>query len=146
MDKEAYAALKYGAIAGAIVVLLWIIYNGIDEGFKATPREMLGYIAVLILLALNAALLSREFAKYFTAAGNVLFSLWFAYDGITRALAIDQPWGNLSCRIDNSPRTLLVPPPSQREQRNESGVAPNRCKAANDPEVRVAIFGQDRAK
>jgi hypothetical protein len=91
MDKEAYAALKYGAIAGAIVVLLWIIYNGIDEGFKATPREMLGYIAVLILLALNAALLSREFAKYFTAAGNVLFSLWFAYDGITRASQLTSP-------------------------------------------------------
>jgi hypothetical protein len=35
MNQETYAVLKYWAIAGFIVVLLWIIYNGIDEGFKA---------------------------------------------------------------------------------------------------------------
>jgi hypothetical protein len=91
MNKETYAVLKYGAIAGSIIFLLWIIYNGIDEGFKATPREMLGYILVLMLLALNAALLSSEFARYFTTAGNVLFSLWFAYDGITRASQLTGP-------------------------------------------------------
>jgi hypothetical protein len=73
------------------LVLLWIIYNGIDEGFKATPRQMLGYMAVLILLPLNTALLSREFAKYFTAAGNVLFSLWFAYDGMSRVSQLTTP-------------------------------------------------------
>src|SRR5260370_4878077 len=108
MNKETYAVLRYGAIAGFIIFLLWIIYNGIDEGFKATPREMLGYILVLMLLALNAALLSSEFARYFTTAGNVLFSLWFAYDGIST----DRPWSNLSCRIDTSPWTLLLPPHS----------------------------------
>ena len=111
MNQETYAVLKYGAIAGFIVVLLWIIYNGIDEGFKATPREMLGYIIALILLALNTALLSSDFAKYFTAAGNVLFSIWFAYDGITRAWQLTGPGGNLSCRIDTSPRTFFFPPP-----------------------------------
>jgi hypothetical protein len=91
MNKETYAVLKYGAIAGFIIFLLWIIYNGIDEGFKATPHEMLGYILVLMLLALNAAPLSSEFARYFTTAGNVLFSLWFAYDGITRASQLTGP-------------------------------------------------------
>src|SRR5260221_13483381 len=66
MNKETYAVLKYGAIAGLIIFLLWIIYNGIDEGFKATPREMLGYVAKL---------LAERGGGRFAEHGNVAFAL-----------------------------------------------------------------------
>jgi hypothetical protein len=34
---------------------LWILSNGIDEGFKATPVEIVSYIGLIILPPLNIA-------------------------------------------------------------------------------------------
>ena len=50
--------LRYVAIGGNIVFVLWILYNGINEGFKGTRLETLTYIGLVILLLLNVFLVS----------------------------------------------------------------------------------------
>ena len=52
--------LKYCAVAGNILFILWMLYNGIDEGFRATPYQIASYVGLTLLLLLNSVLL---FAK-----------------------------------------------------------------------------------
>jgi len=58
--NDIYVLLKYAAIAGNILFVLWITYNGIDEGFKATPYQLMSYFGLTILLVLNTVLLLRK--------------------------------------------------------------------------------------
>jgi hypothetical protein len=50
--------LRFVAISGNVLFLLWIVYNGINEGFKGTRVEVLSYIALMVLLLLNTILLA----------------------------------------------------------------------------------------
>lgn len=49
--------LRYMAIAGNILFAGWILFNGIDEGFKASPMQLISYIGLWSLLGLNTYLL-----------------------------------------------------------------------------------------
>jgi hypothetical protein len=50
--------LKYIAIIGNMLYILWIIYNGIDEGFRGIGRvQAVALIGLLCLLILNIILL-----------------------------------------------------------------------------------------
>jgi len=51
--------LRYAAIAGDVVFMLWILRNGLEEGFRGTPVEVASFVGLTVLLALNAALLVR---------------------------------------------------------------------------------------
>ena len=53
--------VKYLAIVGNLVYVLWILYNGVDE-FKlgATTVHVAAYIGIILLLIFNALLLSRK--------------------------------------------------------------------------------------
>lgn len=55
-----YKILKYLAIFGNTVFVLWILYNGIDEGFKGTPIQIVVYLALISLLILNTVIIYRE--------------------------------------------------------------------------------------
>ena len=48
------------AIAGNILFVLWILYNGINESFQGTTIEKISYITLMVLLAVNALLLIRN--------------------------------------------------------------------------------------
>lgn len=52
--------LRYTVIAGNVVYFLWILRNGIDEGFRATPVQAVSIAGLLVLLAVNTFLLSRR--------------------------------------------------------------------------------------
>jgi hypothetical protein len=52
-------ALRYFAIAGRVFFALWILYNGVNEGFRGTRLEVVSYIGLIALLVLNALLLVR---------------------------------------------------------------------------------------
>ena len=54
---EVRGVFKYIAVAGNILFVLWILRNGIDEGFRGTLPEIISYIALVLLLGLNTALL-----------------------------------------------------------------------------------------
>jgi hypothetical protein len=49
--------LRYAAIFGNVIFILWITYNGIDEGFRGTPYQIISYIGLVMLLSLNSVLL-----------------------------------------------------------------------------------------
>ena len=56
--KPAYKELLiWTAIAGNCIFILWILYNGLDEGFKGSLVEKFSYAALIALLAINAFLL-----------------------------------------------------------------------------------------
>ncbi len=52
--------LRYLAILGNGFFILWTLYNGINEGFKATPLQIDSFIILWIVLSLNIILLSRQ--------------------------------------------------------------------------------------
>ena len=55
--------LRYAAVAGNVVYLLWIIRNGIEQGFRGRPVEVVSWVGLLVLLILNAALLWHRQVK-----------------------------------------------------------------------------------
>ncbi len=53
--------LRYIALAGNTIFILWIVYNGIDEGSRSIGRvEVVSLTGLLLLLALNIILLWRQ--------------------------------------------------------------------------------------
>jgi hypothetical protein len=49
--------LKLIAVAGNILFILWMLYNGIDEGFRASAYQLASYVGLTLLLILNSVLL-----------------------------------------------------------------------------------------
>lgn len=49
--------LKWVAVAGNALFILWVLYNGIGEGFRGTLPEFASWIGLTILLVLDSALI-----------------------------------------------------------------------------------------
>jgi hypothetical protein len=47
-------------MAGNMLFILWVTYNGIDEGFRGTIFQILLYIGLVGLLVLNTVLILRK--------------------------------------------------------------------------------------
>ena len=53
--------LKYLALVGNSIYILWILYNGIDEGFRAIRTvEAVALSGLVVLLILNIILLRKS--------------------------------------------------------------------------------------
>jgi hypothetical protein len=48
--------LKYTAIAGNVLFVLWVSFNAIKEGFSGTLPEKLSYVGLMGLLTINSFL------------------------------------------------------------------------------------------
>lgn len=60
-EKSSFVGiLSLAAIVGNILFVLWILYNGINEGFQGTTIEKVSYISLMGLMAVNAFLLIRN--------------------------------------------------------------------------------------
>jgi hypothetical protein len=58
LDKNLlFNLFRAAAIFGNVLFILWLTYNGIDEGFRATPYQLVSYIGLFLLLSLNIVLL-----------------------------------------------------------------------------------------
>ena len=67
MEKENSPIIKLLsrlAIAGNILFVLWILFNGINESFQGTTIEKISYITLMGLLSVNALLLIRKNRKH----------------------------------------------------------------------------------
>jgi len=60
MDNNFYKILRHAAILGDVFFILWITYNGIDEGFAGTIYQKVSYISLVSLLILDIGLLYRR--------------------------------------------------------------------------------------
>ena len=54
---ELISFLRYVVIAGNVLFLFFILFNGINEGFRATMTEKFYYVGLMALLAFNSFLL-----------------------------------------------------------------------------------------
>jgi hypothetical protein len=52
--------LTWATVAGNILFILWITYNGIQEHFRGTVFEKISYIGIMGLLAINSFLILRR--------------------------------------------------------------------------------------
>jgi low temperature requirement protein LtrA len=52
--------LRYAAIVGNVLFILWIVRNGIDDGFRGTLPETASFIGLVVLLTLDSVLLWRR--------------------------------------------------------------------------------------
>lgn len=59
-SKARLLLLRYATITGNIIFILWILYNGISEGFAGTLLEKLSYIGLMGLLVVNSAFLLKD--------------------------------------------------------------------------------------
>jgi hypothetical protein len=62
-ENELIKLFRYAAIFGNLVFVLWILYNGINEGVKGTIYEIISYIGLMLLLLLNTLLIVRSTEK-----------------------------------------------------------------------------------
>jgi hypothetical protein len=51
-----YKLFRNIALAGNILFVLWMLYNGINEGFRGTAYQIMSYIGLTLLLGLNSVL------------------------------------------------------------------------------------------
>lgn len=88
--KEIKSALTLLSIIGNILFILWILYNGMNEGFVATGMEKIRYLGMVVILALNVILLGTrkkepphivvQFISVLAGVGNIIFILFFLYN------------------------------------------------------------------
>jgi hypothetical protein len=52
--------IRYIVAAGNVIFILWILRNGVNEDWRGTPLEVVSYIGLILLLALNTLLLLRK--------------------------------------------------------------------------------------
>jgi hypothetical protein len=52
--------LRYAAIGGNALFVLWVLRNGINEGFRGTGPEIASSIGLTILLVLDSVLLYQD--------------------------------------------------------------------------------------
>ncbi len=53
--------LRYAALAGNVIYILWIVRNGIDEGFKGVGSvQAVSLAGLLCLLVLNSILVWKR--------------------------------------------------------------------------------------
>ncbi len=52
--------LTYLAVTGNVLYILWVTYNGLDEGFSGSFIQVVSYIGLMVLLVLNIVLLTRK--------------------------------------------------------------------------------------
>jgi hypothetical protein len=63
MKKENLILIKFLtwiALAGNILFILWITYNGIAEHFSGTIYEKISYIGLMAVLVINIILILRN--------------------------------------------------------------------------------------
>ena len=58
-NSKMYNLLRYIAIGGNIIYILWILRNGIGEGFSGTIVQIVSYIGLIFLLILNIVIIYR---------------------------------------------------------------------------------------
>jgi hypothetical protein len=56
-NSRTFDFLRIAAIAGNGIFVLWILFNGMDEGFKANLIQIVSYLSLILLMILNTFLL-----------------------------------------------------------------------------------------
>lgn len=52
--------LRYAAVGGNILFILWVLFNAMDEGFQGTLPEKFSMVGLILLLTLNSLFLLNK--------------------------------------------------------------------------------------
>lgn len=55
-----YKVIKYLALVGNVLYILWILYNAVDSGFQERPVQAIALTGLIALLILNILIISRS--------------------------------------------------------------------------------------
>jgi hypothetical protein len=61
--KEIKKIITVLVVLGNLLFMLWITYNGINEGFAGTLPEKVSYVGLMVLLIFNTILILRSRAR-----------------------------------------------------------------------------------
>jgi hypothetical protein len=67
LSKQFIALLRFAAICGNILFVLWVTFNGLKEGFSGTIYQKLSYAGLVGLLSINSFLILTKSAAKFSA-------------------------------------------------------------------------------
>lgn len=87
-NKQLISFLRYAAITGNIVLLLWFSFTRINEEFKGSIYQKISSVGLIGLLITTIFLLFMRnkqlmsFLRYIAGVGNALFLLWILFNGI----------------------------------------------------------------
>lgn len=56
-NKQLIFLLRFSTVSGNIIFILWVLFNGIKEGFPGTLIEKVSYVGLTLLLSLNSIFL-----------------------------------------------------------------------------------------
>jgi hypothetical protein len=60
LNKLVISFIRYGAILGNILFILWVSFNAVDDGFSGTLPEKISYVGLMMLLTTNILLLLNQ--------------------------------------------------------------------------------------
>jgi len=60
LSKQFIALLRFAAISGNILFVLWVTFNGWQEGFRGTIYQKLSWLGLISLLSINSFLILRK--------------------------------------------------------------------------------------
>lgn len=61
-NKQLITFLRYAAITGNILFMLWVTMNALKERFSGTIYEKISYVGLMGLLILNSFLITKKSA------------------------------------------------------------------------------------
>jgi len=61
-NQKLVTFLKYAALTGNFIIILWATLNAVKEGFSGTLPEKVSYIVLLGLLVINSYFLLSKWA------------------------------------------------------------------------------------
>ena len=59
-NKQFIALLRFAAISGNILFVLWVTFNGLKESFSGTIYQKLSYAGLVVLLSINSFFILRR--------------------------------------------------------------------------------------
>ena len=60
LSKQFIALLRFAAISGNVLFVLWVTFNGWQEGFSGSIYQKLSWVGLITLLSINSFLILRK--------------------------------------------------------------------------------------
>ena len=60
LSKQFIALLRFAAISGNVLFVLWVTFNGWQQGFSGSIYQKLSWVGLITLLSINSFLILRK--------------------------------------------------------------------------------------
>ena len=60
LSKQFIALLRFAGISGNVLFVLWVTFNGWQQGFSGSIYQKLSWVGLITLLSINSFLILRK--------------------------------------------------------------------------------------